>query len=229
MKAVSNTFFVTGTDTGVGKTYVTSALLRCARTAGIKACGYKPVASGSEMTADGLRNEDALALWAESAPGLRYAQINPLTYAPPIAPHVAAAQIGQPIDLALLDRAHAELLAQHDLVITEGAGGWRVPLVGDVGFDDWVSAHRWPVVLVVGVRLGCINHALLSVESIMRRTRLAGWVANRLPEGADAWQDTLDTLRARIEAPLLGVVPPGGGIEGAAAALRLPVGMAATV
>lgn len=216
------TLFVTGTDTGVGKTHVSCALLRRAQAAGLRACGYKPVASGCEATPEGLRNDDALALQAESTPGLPYQAINPIALAPPIAPHVAAVQEGVSIDLRQLDAGHDALAAQHDWVLVEGAGGWRVPLDARMGFDDWVAARGWPVILVVGIRLGCINHALLTVDAILRRTRLAGWVANRLPEGADAWEDSVETLRTRIPAPLLGVVPPGRDLDVAAAALILP-------
>ena len=116
-----------------------------------------------------MRNDDALALLAESAPGLGYADINPVALELPIAPHLAARVAGTAIDVAALDRAHARLAASHDCVVVEGAGGWRVPLDDRLGFDDWVAARRWPVVLVVGLRLGCLNHALLSAEAIRAR------------------------------------------------------------
>ncbi|MFP5305427.1 MAG: dethiobiotin synthase [Gammaproteobacteria bacterium] len=214
-----STLFVTGTDTGVGKTLVACALLRRARGRGVRACGYKPVASGCVRTAEGLRNEDALGLLAESAPGPAYADVNPLALEPPIAPHIAAARAGTAIDLSVLDRAYERLAAAHDCVIVEGAGGWRVPLSARHGFDDWVAARRWPVVLVVGMRLGCINHALLSAESIGRRAPLAGWVANLLPPEQPYWQDNVEALRERLPAPLWGVVPCGAHIETAADAL----------
>jgi dethiobiotin synthetase len=216
------TFFITGTDTGVGKTHVSCALLRRARQQGLRACGYKPVASGCTRTPDGLRNDDALALLAESAPGLAYAQVNPVALEPAIAPHVAAHAAGVALDPAMMSAGHDALAASHDLVLVEGAGGWRVPLHETVGFDDWVAARGWPVVLVVGLRLGCINHALLTAESVLRRARLVGWVANRLPEAMPHWQDSVDTLRDRLPAALLGVVPPDGDVDAAAAALRLP-------
>lgn len=214
-----NTIFVTGTDTGVGKTRVACALLRRARLRGLHACGFKPVASGCERTAAGLRNEDALALLAESAPGLDYRAVNPLALQPAIAPHLAARAAGLTIDPLMLGRAYAQLVRTHERVVVEGAGGWRVPLDAQTGFDDWVAAQRWPVVLVVGLRLGCINHALLTAESILRRTALAGWVANVLPPQQPNWQDNVDTLRLRLPAPLWGVVPTGAEIESAAAAL----------
>ncbi len=214
-----NTLFVTGTDTGVGKTRVATALLRRARLRGLHACGFKPVASGCEATAEGLRNDDALALLAESAPGLSYADINPVALAPAIAPHLAAAQAGIVIDPLRLAQAHARLAAAHERVVVEGAGGWRVPLNADTGFDDWVAAQRWPVVLVVGLRLGCINHALLSAESIRRRTTLAGWVANVLPPEQPHWRDNVATLRDRLGVPLWGIVPLDADADTAAQAL----------
>lgn len=216
------TFFIAGTDTGVGKTHAGCALLRRARSRGLRACGYKPVASGCARTPDGLRNDDALALLAESASGLSYAQINPFALKPAIAPHVAARAAGVTLDPAVMSAGHDALAAGHELVLVEGAGGWRVPLTDTLGFDDWVAARGWPVVLVVGLRLGCINHALLTAESILRRTRLAGWIANRLPPAMPQWQDSLDTLARHIPAPLLGLLPPDADFDVASASLSLP-------
>ena len=204
--ASRTTLFITGTDTGVGKTRVACALLHRARRAGLRAAGFKPVASGAERTREGLRNEDALALQAASAPGLTYESINPLCFEPPMAPHLAARAADQRIDLALLDEAFDRLARQHDLVIVEGAGGWQVPLDGPVTFADWVSRRGWPVALVVGLRLGCINHALLSAESIARRTRLAGWIANRLPPRMLALDENETDLRGLLAAPCWGAL-----------------------
>lgn len=217
-----STIFVTGTDTGVGKTRVACALLRRARDRGLRAAGFKPVASGCVATAAGLRNDDALALRAESAPGLDYTEVNPVALQLPIAPHLAARAAGIAIDPLQLDRAYERLAARHERIVVEGAGGWRVPLNERTGFDDWVAARRWPVVLVVGLRLGCINHALLTADAVLRRTQLAGWVANLLPPAQDHWQDNVDTLRRRIDAPLLGSVPAHAAVDVAAAALRWP-------
>ncbi|HEY1077284.1 MAG TPA: dethiobiotin synthase [Fontimonas sp.] len=217
----SNTLFVTGTDTGVGKTLVSCALLRQARARGIRAAGYKPVASGCERIDGQLRNDDALALLAESSPGLAYAAVNPIALEPAIAPHLAAKQVGIDIDPIALTTGHLALTQQHQRVVVEGAGGWRVPLNDQVGFDDWVAARQWPVLLVVGLRLGCINHALLSAEAIMRRTRLVGWVANLVPPQQDNWQDNVESLKTRMPAPLCGIVPTGADISAAAAALDL--------
>lgn len=215
------TYFITGTDTGVGKTHVATALIHALRQHGRDACGFKPVASGCERTADGLRNDDALALSAASGGREPYAAINPYALEPPIAPHLAAQRAGIAIDTRVLDAAHADLARRHDLVIVEGAGGWLVPLDDTQTFADWVSSHRWPVILVVGLRLGCINHALLTAEAVARRTRLAGWIANRLPPVQAEWQDNLAALEARLSAPLLGWLPDGGTPADVAARLAV--------
>lgn len=199
--------FVTGTDTSIGKTYIACALLRQLRAAGHTACGYKPVASGCEQTRQGLRNDDALALQRASASKLPYEQINPYAFEPAIAPHLAAKAAAQRIKTTVLDEAHVRLAVAHDVVVIEGAGGWLVPLNDDISFAGWVAQHDWPVLLVVGMRLGCINHALLSAESIQRRTRLLGWVANVLPPEMPELQGNIETLQRRISAPLLGVMP----------------------
>jgi len=204
-----STLFVTGTDTGVGKTRVACALLHRARQRGFKAAGFKPVASGAEGTPEGLRNDDALALLAASGGGLAYDAVNPYCFAPPIAPHLAARAAGVRIDTRRLDAAQEHLAADHDLVIVEGAGGWLVPLDESETFGDWVGRRAWPVVLVVGLRLGCISHALLSVEAIARRTRLAGWIANRLPPAQERGDEVVRDLRRRIAAPFWGIVEAG--------------------
>lgn len=200
--------FVTATDTGAGKTLVAAALLHAARAHDLRAVGMKPVASGCDQTPRGLRNDDALRLLAASTPGFDYADINPYAFAEPVAPHLAARDAGVRLDAAFLIKKYQYLESRADLVVVEGAGGWRVPLGEDYDFADLSVRAGWPVVLVVAMRLGCINHALLSVESIRRRARLAGWVANCLPPRQPRLEDNLDSLRARIDAPLLGVVPP---------------------
>lgn len=215
----AQTVFVTGTDTGVGKTRVAVGLLQRLRQLDVRAVGYKPVASGCERTPQGLRNDDALQLLAASSPGVAYEQINPLALEPAIAPHLAARDFGQEIDLAQLSQGHAELARTHDWVVVEGAGGWEVPLTPTQTFADWVAAQSWPVILVVGLRLGCINHALLSADAIRRRTHLVGWVANRLPPLQENWQDNLQSLIERMPAPWLGTVPPDASPDQVAAVL----------
>jgi dethiobiotin synthetase len=219
---VSGTVFVTGTDTGVGKTLVSRALLHRLRSAGYSAAGFKPVASGAERTADGLRNDDARLLLAASTPGLSYAEGNPYCFEPAIAPHLAAREAGVEIELEALSRAHARLAARHDWVVVEGAGGWQVPLNARHTFADWVAGQGWPVILVVGMRLGCLSHALLSAEAIARRAPLLGWVANVLPPAPERLRDNIDTLCARLDAPLLATVPSGATAAEIGAALEWP-------
>ncbi|MGH8460137.1 MAG: dethiobiotin synthase [Stenotrophobium sp.] len=205
----AQTIFVTGTDTGVGKTHISCALLRQLRAQKLKACGYKPVASGCVDTPQGLRNDDALALQEAAATREPYEYINPYAFAPAIAPHLAARAAGVRVKTTQLDAAHAELAARYDWLVVEGAGGWLVPLNEDLTFAGWVAQRGWPVLLVVGMRLGCINHALLSAEAIMRRARLVGWVANVLPPQMAELGDNIETLKRRMPAPLLGVMPVG--------------------
>ncbi|MDB5986707.1 MAG: Dethiobiotin synthetase [Nevskia sp.] len=206
MSAATGTLFITGTDTGVGKTRIACGVLDNFRARGWRAAGFKPVAAGAVATSAGLRNDDALALLAASTPGLSYDAVNPYCFAAPIAPHLAARAAGQRIELAQLDAAYKHLSERHDRVVIEGAGGWLVPLDAESSFADWVAAHRWPVLLVVGIRLGCINHALLSAEAIRSRTLLHGWVANLLPPVVDATDQIVESLRTRLPAPLLGTV-----------------------
>lgn len=222
--AQARTLFITGTDTGAGKTRAACALLLRARADGLRACGYKPVASGCVRDAQGAwRNDDALALIAASADsGAAYAQVNPYAFEPPVAPHLAARAAGVRVQLSMLDAAHAALARDHELVVAEGAGGWLVPLNEDLSFASWVERHNWPVILVVGMKLGCLNHALLSVESITRRTRLAGWIANVLPPRMDLLDENLAELRERIAAPLLGVIAEHATPEQAALTVQLP-------
>ena len=200
--------FVTGTDTGCGKTVVATGLLRVLSEAGRRAAGFKPVAAGAEPTPHGLRNEDALALQAASLPGIPYQDVNPLCYAPPIAPHIAAAESGCPIRFAAIREAHDRLAARVDTVVAEGAGGWRVPLGNDGDMADLAAMLGYPVVLVVGLRLGCLNHALLSAESIRSRgLPLFGWVGSAVDSDMARRDENVATLREALPAPCLGVVP----------------------
>ncbi|QKJ86454.1 ATP-dependent dethiobiotin synthetase BioD [Paramixta manurensis] len=205
---MSKRWFVTGTDTEVGKTVASSALLQAAVKAGHRAVGYKPVASGCEMTSEGLRNSDALTLQKYSGLPLSYAQVNPLAFAEPTSPHIVSAQEGRPITFERLSAGLAALSAQADWVLTEGAGGWYTPLSYTTTFADWVQLEQLPVILVVGVKLGCINHAHLTVEAIERAgLPLAGWIANTVQPPGRRHQDYLVTLKNVINAPLLGEIP----------------------
>jgi dethiobiotin synthetase len=199
--------FVTGTDTGIGKTHASVALLHAHRSSGRRAIGMKPVASGCRETVEGLRNEDADALIAASSPVPSYALCNPFALALPIAPHLAARQAGIEIALEPIVDAYRQLTAMADRVVVEGVGGWAVPLSDTLMQADLVHALGMPVVLVVGLRLGCINHALLSARAILADgCTMAGWIANRIDPAMAFADANLATLRSRIEAPLLGVL-----------------------
>ncbi|WP_192036773.1 dethiobiotin synthase [Halomonas sp. YLGW01] len=202
-------YFITGTDTDAGKTLITAGLLALARHHGLTTLGLKPVASGCQRYPEGLRNEDALALKAHSHPEVDYATINPFAYAPAIAPHLAARQVGDTLRLADLTQAMASpLAAERDLTLIEGAGGWRVPLNEDEDLSDLAGALQLPVILVVGLRLGCINHARLTAEAIRAQgLRLAGWVANGVTTDFEEADDNLATLTHHLPAPCLGRVP----------------------
>jgi len=204
--------FVTGTDTGVGKTWACIALLEALRRQGCRVAGMKPIASGCEETPAGLRNEDALLLQRHSALALPYERVNPCRYAPPIAPHIAARRAGREISVAAILQSFEELRREADFVVVEGVGGWRVPLGPDLGPErtlaDLAHAMRLPVLLVVGLRLGCLNHALLSAEAIRADgLELKGWVANRLEPGYETLPETLETLSRGLGAPPLGLLP----------------------
>jgi dethiobiotin synthetase len=206
---MSHAYFVTGTDTEIGKTTIAAGLLYAARRAGLSTAAAKPVASGCVATAEGLRNDDALALLGQCSLPLRYEEINPLAFAPAIAPHLAAREAGVLLDVASLQQAVGAILARGaDFTLVEGAGGWRVPLSGQETLSDLPMALNLPVILVVGVRLGCINHAVLSAEAIARDgLRLAGWVANVVDAQTSRLDDNLVTLAERLPAPCLGRVP----------------------
>lgn len=200
--------FVTGTDTGIGKTRATLALMEACKARGMTAAGMKPVASGCEKMESVLTNRDALEIQACSTTRLSYNAVNPYAFAPPIAPHIAATRAGTRIDPAVIEQAYATLAAQHDCVVVEGVGGWRVPLSADFSTVDLVRLLRLPVVLVVGLRLGCINHALLSHECMQNDgIQIAGWLANRLDPEYGEVEETLRLLEEKFPAPLLGVLP----------------------
>ena len=199
-------YFITGTDTGIGKTRVAVALLHALRRRGRPALGFKPVASGCDTTAAGLRNADALALQAASVRALPYSQVNPYAFAAPVAPHLAAAQTGTVIDVQRICDGIAAL--RPAWVVVEGVGGWQVPLNERETVADLATALGLPVILVVGLRLGCLNHALLTAAAIdTHGVPLAGWVANQVdPTFAEA-DANVRSLQARLDAPLLGYLP----------------------
>lgn len=198
-------YFVTGTDTGVGKTLVSCALLRAFAAQGKRVAGFKPVAAGCD---DNDHNEDALRLRAASTMQATYGQVNPYCFPHPIAPHLAARHAGARIDLPRIEASYRELAGQSDEVIVEGAGGFCVPLNEKLDTADMVRKLDLPVILVVGMRLGCISHALLTQHVIADyQLECAGWVANVLEADMPALQENIEALRERISAPLLGVIP----------------------
>ena len=221
---MTHAWFVTGTDTEIGKTFVSCALLHAARARGLRAIGMKPVAAGCDR--DG-KNDDVEALAAASSEALDHRRINPYLLKAPIAPHIAASEEGVRIDPAVIVSAYRELAAMADVVIVEGVGGFRVPFDDRQDSADLAVALGLPVILVVGLRLGCINHALLSVEAIAARgLRLAGWVANRIDPDMLRAEENLAALQVRIPAPLLGSIPflANASPLSAAACLHLPDG-----
>lgn len=220
--------FVTGTDTGVGKTLVACALLRRLVQAGGSAIGMKPVAAGCVETAEGRINEDVEALLAASTVRADRALVNPYALKEPIAPHIAAARESVRIDLERIRDCFERLRVLAESVVVEGAGGFCVPLTESQDAADLARMLGLPVVLVVGMRLGCLNHALLTQEAVLSRgLRLAGWVANRIDPRMEHCEENIEFLEGAIAAPLLGVVPfvPGDGesrIAAATAALAWP-------
>lgn len=200
--------FITGTDTGVGKTLVTATLLESLRHLGIAALGMKPVAAGCEQVDGVWVNEDVERLRTASATALPERLVNPYMFREPIAPHIAADRKGVKIEIPRLVDACADLMRQAEVVLVEGVGGFLVPIDAQRDMADLAQALNLPVVLVVGMRLGCINHALLTQEAILRRgLTLAGWVANRLDPEMAAYGENLDTLRQRLNAPLIAEIP----------------------
>jgi len=202
--------FVTGTDTGVGKTVVATALVHLLAQGEVRVAGLKPVASGAERTPDGLRNADALALAAESSVKLPYELTNPYCFEPAIAPHVAAAEAGVTIEVAcLVDWYHAAT-NQCDIAVVEGAGGWRVPLHPEGFLSDLPEQLGLGVILVVGLRLGCLNHARLTLEAIERsgRSPFLGWVGNRIDPQFMRADENLTSLHRLLGSPPLAVIPP---------------------
>lgn len=206
---MSAAYFITGTDTDSGKTTVAAGLLHAARLAGLSTAAGKPVASGSVITPQGLRNSDALALLAECSLELGYDDVNPFTFEPAIAPHLAAREAGVSLTVNALLQPMRRLLERNaDFTLIEGAGGWRVPLADQSNLSDLAMGLGLPVILVVGVRLGCINHALLTAEAIAQDgLQLAGWVANIIDPKTSRLEENLATLSERLPAPCIGRVP----------------------
>ncbi|MDR9435468.1 MAG: dethiobiotin synthase [Thiohalophilus sp.] len=200
--------FVTGTDTEIGKTFCSCLLMEALQQKGLKVAGMKPVASGGELRDGRLVNEDALQLQQQSGMNLSYEWVNPYVFEPPIAPHLAASQAGCRIERQPIVDAYTQLQEHSDQVIVEGVGGWRVPLSDSLSVSDLPGLLGLPVVLVVGMRLGCLNHALLTIESIKQQNiPVVGWIANGIDPAFAAQQGNLQTLESRLPVPCLAQIP----------------------
>ena len=218
--------YVTGTDTGIGKTLASCALLHALRGRGLRAVGMKPVASGCERIEGEWRNADALALIEAADPRADYADVNPFALELPVAPELAARDAGIEVALQPILDAHARLAERTDALIIEGVGGWAAPLSPSLMQVDVVRALRLPVLLVVGLRLGCLNHALLSARAIVADgAHLAGWIASHVDPEMQRVEDNLTMLRQRLPAPCWGVLPHVADADPALMArhLRIPV------
>lgn len=219
-------YFITGTDTGVGKTLIAAALIHGFAAAGGRVVGMKPVAAGAELSDGQWLNEDVSQLRAAANVDAPLASVNPYVFAPPIAPHIAASQAGVAVSLDKIKTAFADMAELADVVVVEGAGGFLVPLNDRQDMGDLAVELDLPVILVVGMRLGCINHALLTVAAIESRgLPLAGWVANVVDAEMPYLEENLATLRQRIAAPHLGTVPrlADADFRQAASYLQLPL------
>ncbi|WP_340676682.1 dethiobiotin synthase [Paraglaciecola sp.] len=219
LAAKSRAFFVTGTDTEVGKTFFSVGLLHALNAKELNTAAYKPVAAGCTESTHGWQNEDALALQQTCSLDLTYAEVNPIALAEPMAPHIAAqkaADAGQAVDMSIarIQRGFSQILQkQADVVVVEGAGGWRLPLgLNEQGqqsyLSDFVGQQNLAVILVVGMRLGCLNHAILTADSIRQHgLKLAGWVANTLDPAMPCLSENIESLKGLLNAPLIGILP----------------------
>ena len=218
-------FFVAGTDTGVGKSIVSAGLLKAASDQGKTTLGLKPIAAGCDETPEGLRNEDAVLLQQYSTEKVAYELVNPIALKEPMAPHIAAAREGKRLSIQrTVGYVRGAMTTKAGLTLVEGAGGWRVPLNQVENMGHLVKALDLPVILVVGIRLGCINHALLTAETIVRDgVKIAGWVANMVEPDMLVKDENIGTLRAMFRFPLLGEIPylPEPSVEAVAEKLDL--------
>ena len=214
MTNITKRVFITGTDTDVGKTVISTAILDNANNLGFSTAGFKPISAGCELTPAGLRNEDALLLQLHASKALDYNLVNPIAYQEPIAPHIAAQKLGESIDLSVIDSTLANISDNADLVVIEGAGGWHLPIDNRHYFSSWVAENKLDVILVVGVKLGCLNHAILTAQAIQQSgANFVGWVANSLTADIANYNEMIDTLLVALSAPLMGEMPYFTSIE----------------
>ena len=201
-------FFIAGTDTDVGKTVASKAILNALATKGLKTIGYKPVAAGSDKTELGFRNSDALYLQNASTVEVAYDDVNPYALELPASPHIAARHEGVDIQYSVLSNKLDAHKQGSDIVLVEGAGGWRVPVSDSDCLSTWVQQEKLPVVLVVGIKLGCLSHAMLTYDAIKSDgLEVVGWVANRINPGTEHYADIIEMLESKIDAPKLGEIP----------------------
>lgn len=215
---MAKNYFITGTDTDAGKTLITQALLIKAAAQGLKTLGLKPVAAGGMVdipNSDKQGNDDAVKLMAASTQALPYAQVNPVLFAEPIAPHIAAEKAGRNITLSSLSGyVRGAMMTPADLRLIEGAGGWMVPLNGRQPLSGLATELKLPVILVVGMKLGCLNHALLTARAIRADgLEIAGWVGTQVDEDMSCVEENLSSLKGMMGAPCLGFVPYQKSIE----------------
>lgn len=201
-------FFVAGTDTDVGKTVSSKAILDALNMKGLNTAAYKPVAAGSEDKGEGVQNSDAIHLRSVANVELSYEEVNPYALLLPASPHIAAEAENVVIDYSVLSQGLAALKAKSDVVLVEGAGGWRVPVSKDDCLSTWVKQEKLPVVLVVGIKLGCLSHAMLTAEAIQHDgLEIIGWVANRVNPGTENYAEIIAMLEDKMPAPKLGEIP----------------------
>ncbi|MDR2508003.1 MAG: dethiobiotin synthase [Candidatus Accumulibacter sp.] len=216
----SSSWFIAGTDTEIGKTFSATALILALKNRGIKVIGMKPVAAGTDS--DG-KNSDVESLISASNVKAPRELVNPYLFRPAIAPHIAAAETGRPIEIPRIIEAFNTLRAMADAVVVEGVGGFHVPLGPNTDTSGLALQLGLPIILIVGMRLGCINHALLTQHAILAHgLTLSGWIANRIDPGMPRFEENLDTLKERFSAPLLGVIPAHATPEIAAGKIQIP-------
>lgn len=201
-------FFVTGTDTGIGKTWVTLGLMEYKKRQGYRVAGMKPIASGAKRYCNALRNNDAVKIQRQCSIELPYSTVNPYVFEPPVSPHIAASLAGVFINLEEIQKIYQSIRKQVDCLFVEGVGGWNVPLDREFVVSDLAKLLNIPVILVVGLRLGCLNHASLTYEAIKSSGAVcAGWVANQVDSEYLYINENIATLKDKFSAPLLGFVP----------------------
>ena len=207
---MKKTYFIIGTDTEIGKTYVSVKLLNQLNQLGFRTIGLKPLATGGIKTSQGLRNDDALKLQKAASLKLPYKMINPFIFEPPIAPHLAAKKIGKLIRAIDLIQHCQNVISHfdHDYTLIEGIGGWLTPLNNNEALADWVANLNVPVILVIGIKLGCLNHSLLTWQSLqVHKITVAGWIANCIDPNVLAEQENIETLKHWIKVPFLAKIP----------------------